>query len=83
MLERPEKRALDDQTELHVIGFVIENSSVYLSEVYYMIHDITGETVSHSTICRLLKQYGFSRKKIRVGKKNENPANRRLVPLMR
>ena len=64
-LERPEKRALDDQAELHVIGFVIENPSVYLSEVCCMIHDITGETVSPPTICRLLKRYGFSRKKIR------------------
>ena len=33
--ERSEMRALDDQTELHVIGFVIENPSVYLNEVYY------------------------------------------------
>ena len=64
-LKRPEMRALGVQTELHVIGFVIENPSVYLAEVCYTVHDITGEAVSTSTICRLLKQYGFLRKKIR------------------
>ena len=52
-------------TELHVIDFVIEYPSVYLSEVCYNIHDITGEAVSPSIVCRLLKQCGISRKKIR------------------
>ena len=58
-------RAVDMHTELHVIDFVIEYPSVYLSEVCYNIHDITGEAVSPSTVCRLLKQCGISRKKIR------------------
>ena len=64
-LERHEIRAVDMHTELHVIGFVIENPSVYLSEVCHNIGDITGEAVSPSTVCRLLKRYGISRKKIR------------------
>ena len=54
-LERHEIRAVDMHTELHVIGFVIENPSVYLSEVCYNVRDITGEAVSPSTVCRLLK----------------------------
>jgi len=44
---------------------VIENPSVYLSEVCYNIRDTTGEVVSLYTICRLLKRYGFSLKKFR------------------
>ena len=65
MAKRHEIRAVDMHTELHVIGFVIENPSVYLSEVCYNIRDITGEAVSPFTVCRLLKRYGISRKKIR------------------
>ena len=64
-LERHEIRAVDMHTELHVIDFVIENPSVYLNEVCYNIRDITGEAVSPSTVCRLLKRYGISWKKIR------------------
>ena len=63
--ERHEIRAVDMHTELHVISFVIENPFVYLSEVCYNIFDITGEPVSPSTVCRLLKRYSISRKKIR------------------
>ena len=68
-LDRHKIRAVDLHTELHVISFVIENPSVYLSEVCYNIHvrDITGETVSPSTVCRLLKQYGISQKKDKAG----------------
>ena len=64
-LVRREIRALDVHVELHVIGFVIENPSVYLSEVCNNIQAITGETISPSTVCRLLKRYSLSRKKIR------------------
>ena len=70
-LERHETRALDIHTELHVIGFVMENPSVYLSEVCYNIHDIFGEAVSPPTICRLLKRYGISRKKDTAGCSSE------------
>ena len=63
--DRPGMRALDMPTELHVLGFVTENPSIYLSEVCHTLHDITGMVVSASTVCRLLKRYGFTRKKIR------------------
>ena len=45
-LERHEIRAVNIHTELHVIGFVIENPSVYLSEVCYNIRDIFREALS-------------------------------------
>ena len=67
-VERPERheiRAVNMHTELHIIGYVMENPSVYLNEVCYNIQDITGEAISPSTVCRLLKRYGVSRKKIR------------------
>ena len=64
-LERHEMRALDRQTELYVIGFVLDNPSVYLIEVCYTLRDITGEMIAASTICKLLKRYGITRKKIR------------------
>ena len=64
-LERHEIQAVVIHTKLHVTGFVIENPSVYLSEVCYNIRDITGEAVFPSAVCRLLKRYDISQKKIR------------------
>lgn len=48
-----------------MIGFVLDNPSVYLIEVCYTLRDITGEMIAASTICKLLKRYGITRKKIR------------------
>ena len=48
--ERPEIRALDLQTKLQVIGFILDNPSAHIIEVCYFVHDATGEMVSPSTI---------------------------------
>ena len=42
-LERRDIRALNVHTELHVLGFVLENPAVYLPEVCDCVRDITGE----------------------------------------
>ena len=62
---RCDSRKLDQHSELHIIGLICANPSLYLTEVCQNIQDIIGITVSASTICRLLRQYGFTRKKIR------------------
>ncbi len=44
---------------------VLSNPSVYLSEVCRDINRATGTEVAPSIICRLLKAYGITRKRIR------------------
>ena len=56
---RPELRALDESAELNMIGFILENPSMYLDEVCSKLLEITGVQVSPSTICRVLQCYGM------------------------
>lgn len=61
---RPDSRKLDDYIELFVIGFVLHQPAMYLKEVCKQVEDVSGIRVSESTICRLIKQHGITRKKI-------------------
>ena len=62
---RPELRALDEHSELIIIGLILESPTLYLDEVVQEVKEITSLTVSPTTICRLLKRYGFTRKRVR------------------
>lgn len=62
---RYDLRALDPARELYIIGLVLENPSIYLDEVCGIIKEVFTLDVSVSTICRLLRKHGFTRKKIR------------------
>jgi len=62
---RSDSRKLDEHGELYIIGLVMDNPSMYLAEVCQAIRDVLGITVSASTICRLLRRCGLTRKKIR------------------
>ena len=57
-------RKLDHLHELHIIGLIAENPGVYLDEICRVIFEATNVSVSSSTICRVLRRNGFSRKKI-------------------
>ena len=57
-------RKLDHLHELYIIGLLVENPGLYLSEICQNIHAATGVTVSGSTVCRLLQRNGLTRKKI-------------------
>ena len=62
---RPELRALDEHSELLIIGLILENPTLYLDEIVQEVSELTSVIVSPATICRLLKRYGFTRKKVR------------------
>ncbi len=57
-------RKLDDLHELLILGAVFSNPSLYLRELCHLVVEVTGVSVSGSTICRLLRRNGFSRKEI-------------------
>ena len=60
---RPYHRKLDDLHELFIIGIVMENPCIYLTEICQAIYEATGVKVSSSLVCRTLQRNGFSRKK--------------------
>ena len=62
---RPEMRALVEHSELLIIGLILENPTLYLDELVQEVSELTSVLVSPATICRLLKRYGFTRKKVR------------------
>ena len=62
---RPYLRSLDQQSQLYVVGLIIENPSLYLAEICQRIHEVFALHVAPSTVCWLLKEYGMTRKKIR------------------
>ena len=60
---REHLRTLADYEELFVVGFVLHNPCIQQREVCSTICQATGTEVSIYTICRVLKKYGFTRKK--------------------
>ena len=54
---------LDDHHELLILGTVFSNPSLYLQELCEL-RVATGVSVSGSTVCRLLRRNGLSRKKM-------------------
>ena len=62
---RAQLRKLDERSELCVIGLVFARPSLYLGELCQELLEVTGVEASPPTICRLLKSYGITRKKIR------------------
>ena len=57
-------RKLDEHHELLIIAIVIENPCVYLREVCQRIEEATHTRISGSTVCRILRKNGYTRKKI-------------------
>ena len=62
--KRPELCKLDDRHQLYVIGLVLDNPKMYLSEVCHQVKEITNTEVSSATICNLPASYGITRKKV-------------------
>ena len=58
------ERLLDEHHEMLILGILTIHPYMYLSELSWYIHSVTGTVVSNSTICRLLKRHGYIRKKI-------------------
>ena len=58
-------RVLDDHMEIYIVGLIISEPSKYLHEVCQEVLKSFNCTVSPSTICRLLKKFGVTRKKMR------------------
>ena len=61
---RPNSRKLDDLHELYILGIIADNPGLYLHEVTCRIKEATNVVVDGSTVCRLLRRNGFTRKKI-------------------
>ena len=64
-MSRVETRALDQHGELYIIGLVLDSHTVYLGEIVQRVKNNFGVDISAATVCRLLKRYGHTRKKVR------------------
>ena len=62
--DRSRFHKLEDLHEIVVITIVAENPGMYLLEICLAIKDATGVKVTSSTVCRMLRRIGFSRKKV-------------------
>ena len=62
---RPDCRKLDDLHELYILGILHENPSMYLREVCAQVTEVTGVSVSGSTVCKVLYKNGLTRKNLR------------------
>ena len=61
---REHLRVLEDFHELLYIGLLLNQPDLYLRELCQYISTSTGVSVSEPTICRTLRKYGLTRKKI-------------------
>ena len=57
-------RKLDEHHELLIIAIVMENPCMYLREICQRIEEATHTRVSGSTVSRILRKNGYTRKKI-------------------
>ena len=62
--QRVDLRKLDNHHRLYIIGLIVASPDLHLSELVEKVQEITGITVHVSTICRLLAEHGFTRKKV-------------------
>ena len=56
---RPYLQRLDQQSQLYVVGLIMENPALYLAEICQHIHEVFALNVTPSTVCRLLRSYAL------------------------
>ena len=62
--KRPQCCKLDGHHQLYIIGLLLDNPSMYLGEICSKIKHATSVEVTPSSVCKLLRKFGFTRKKI-------------------
>ena len=62
--DRVGTRVLSGHEELLVVGLLLGNLALYLSEICQKLYDVTNTVVSAPTVCRVIRRHGFTRKKI-------------------
>ena len=59
---RPSLHKLSESEERLIVALIMECPTTYLHEVCKEIQQITGKSVSESTVCRILRRHGLTRK---------------------
>ena len=62
--DRTDTRILTGHEELMVVGLLLDNPALYLSEVCQKVSDVTNIVVSAPTLCRTIHRHGLTRRKI-------------------
>ena len=58
-------KKLDERTEVYAVGLLLERPTLFFEEVCQELQEALGISVSPPTVCRVLKSYGITRKKVR------------------
>lgn len=69
-------RKVNHTIELVVLHVVLEHPGIYLREIQSKVQYLTGSSLSLSTICHLLHEQNFSRKKMRMVAKQRDELTR-------
>ena len=69
---------MNDTVKLVVLHIVLENPGIYLREIRSKVLYLTGSDLSLSTICQLLSEQRFSRKKMRFVARQRNDFTRAI-----
>ena len=59
-------RKANPAVQLVILHVVLEHPGIYLREIQTQVQYLTGANLSFSTICRVLHDQRFSRKKMRI-----------------
>ena len=59
-------RKVNEMIKLVVLHIVLENPGIYLKEIQSKFEHLTGSDLSLPTICHLLQEQHFSRKKMKL-----------------
>ncbi len=62
--ESEERKVLNGQHELWIVGLLLDHPSLYLGEICQKVGHVFDIQVSPSTVCRMIHRHGFTRKKI-------------------
>ena len=73
---KEDQQKLDSHNELLLIALVLETPTSYLHELCGMLYEATGVCVSETTICRVLKCHGLTRRKVRLVAQQRSLARR-------
>ena len=74
--DRRATRRLDDYQELHILGLILYEPSLYLGELCQQIHDIFDLEVSPATICNLI---WYKQKEDKAGCKTTLPLSQGCI----
>ena len=65
-------KKLTNGVKFYILNYVVEKPHSYLREIQAEVETVTGDDISASSLCRLLKEMNFSRQKMQMVAKQQD-----------